>query len=304
MKRFSVTLFLLAILLSLAGCGNEAAQPTEESKSPNVEKQIYEVGDVVNFGDYRWIVLDVQDNKALLLTEECIALDYINITEEARSALDEVTAKLSPYYTKLSDYEEWTVFTDDKVFPEGVSFYDDWTALLEERGNPLLDPGKLRYDTNWKDCSLRKKLNNDLLFTDEEWTKILETEVADYAGNNEVTYDKVFLLSSEQVEKYFPKTDDLGAKAMGISDEELLRCLKDLHICGSLSGTLAEYILDLRNSGCFFWWGLGESDSSLFGTHIGTEEMLHSTARGLPIAGVRPAIWISTESYPQGENGL
>ena len=312
MKRLCAFLLAVAMLLSLVGCGDQTTPMSESEQSEaeepvteepvtdepaKEEKATYKIGDIVDFGAYKWRVLDVQDSKALLLTDEIIALDYINITEEAKEAIDSVAAKHPNSYNKLSDYEGWTVFTDDKVFPEGDSFYDNWSNLLKENsGSELLKPSALRESVNWADCSLRNKLNSEMPFSDEEWVQINETEVIDPAGNGEVTYDKVFLLSTEQVEHYFPQIEDRGAKGTGLSDEMLLCCLKNLHVVGQLSGTLAEFVLDLPNGGDFYWWTIGENSYDLLGVHTGAEEKINEVAPDTSIGGIRPAIWVSTEA--------
>ena len=160
----------------------------------------------------------------------------------------------------------------------------------------MLKPSALRESVNWADCSLRNKLNSEMPFSDEEWAQIVETEVIDPAGNGEVTYDKVFLLSTEQVEHYFPQIEDRGAKGTGLSDEMLLRCLKDLHVVGQLSGILAEFVLDLPNGGDFYWWTIGENSYDLLGVHTGAEEKINEVAPDTSIGGIRPAIWVSTEA--------
>lgn len=307
MKRICAFLLALVMLLSLVGCGEQTTPMSESEQSeaagpvtdePAAEEKVtYKVGDVVDFGAYKWRVLDVQDNKALLLTDEIIALDYINITEEAKEAIDSIAAKHPNLYNKLSDYEGWTSFTDDKVFPEGDSFYDNWSNLLKENSDSeLFEPSALRESVNWAGCSLRNKLNSEMPFSDEEWAQIVETEVIDPAGNGEVTYDKVFLLSTEQVEHYFPRIEDRSAKGTGLSDEMLLRCLKDLHVVGQLSGTLAEFVLDLPNGGDFYWWTIGENSYDLLGVHTGAEEKINAVAPDTSIGGIRPAIWVSTEA--------
>ena len=61
--------------------------------------------------------------------------------------------------------------------------------------------------TPWKDCSLRQWLNEefaDEAFTDEKLSAIQETS-NNTDGN--ITYDKVFLLDSDEVNEYFPSAE-------------------------------------------------------------------------------------------------
>ena len=87
MKRICAFLLALVMLLSLVGCGEQTTPMSESEQSeaagpvtdePAAEEKVtYKVGDVVDFGAYKWRVLDVQDNKALLLTDEIIALAVV-----------------------------------------------------------------------------------------------------------------------------------------------------------------------------------------------------------------------------------
>lgn len=293
MKKIMVLLSVLSLLLGLVACSSAPVSSGSEASAPK-EECAYKVGDVVDFGDYEWRVLDVKGDKALLLTEEIIALDFINISEKAIEEIDGIAAKHPYAYDNLSDYEGWNVFTDDDVFSEGDSFYDNWQDLLNKNSDTaLLDTSDLRKSTNWANCSLRNKLNNEMRFSDEEWAQIVETEVIDPSENGEATYDKVFLLTTEQIKQYFPRNEDRGAKGTRLSDEELLRYLKRLHVTGNLSGQLAEFALALPDGGVIYWWTIGETAGGLFGAHTGVEEQLNDIAPALPIAGVRPAIWVS-----------
>jgi len=116
------------------------------------------VGDVVTFGDYEWLVLDVQDGKALILSDK--------------------TLEIMAYHS------------------EDV-------------------------DITWADCSLREYLNGEFYnntFSTAEKVRIIETELKNKANNyfgtkgGANTKDKVFLLSIEEVEKYFGDSGQLESK--------------------------------------------------------------------------------------------
>ena len=111
------------------------------------------VGDIIQFGGYEWRVLDVQDKRALIITENII---------EPR-----------PYNDK-------------------------------------------REDVTWETCTLRKYLNDEFYakFSKEEQGRIAETKISnpdnlwyDTKGGAD-TNDKIFLLSLEEVAKYFGNSDD------------------------------------------------------------------------------------------------
>ena len=113
-----------------------------------------EIGEIINFGGYSWRVLDIQNNRALFLSERII------------------------------DNREY-----NKEF-EGVT---------------------------WETCTLRKYLNKEFYnnFSPEERSRIVEKEIHnnknpwyDTSGGN-VTRDRIFLLSIEEVVKYFGDSGDL-----------------------------------------------------------------------------------------------
>lgn len=125
-----------------------------ERTTTTTAAHVYEVGEIVDFGKWKWRVLDVQSNKALLITEDII---------ETRSYNDE--------------YIEIT----------------------------------------WEKSALRTYLNGKFLekFNALERAKIYKTESINWnnqwrgtnGGNN--TMDKVFLLSIEEVVKYFGDSGQL-----------------------------------------------------------------------------------------------
>ena len=73
-----------------------------------------------------------------------------------------------------------------------------------------------------------------LNFTQEEWNAIETTEIIDKTGLGENTSDKVFLLDSDDIEKYFPRNESRLAKC-NVSDEEILYFLQRTSLMGSLS---------------------------------------------------------------------
>ena len=115
-----------------------------------------QIGAVISFGGLDWRVLDVKDNRALIITKDLIEQRQYNDAgeEEGAGAGDNVT---------------------------------------------------------WETCTLRKYLNGEFYekFTKEEQKHIAETEIQnpnnmwyDTNGGNDTT-DKIFLLSLQEVDKYF-----------------------------------------------------------------------------------------------------
>jgi len=120
-----------------------------------MENQI-NIGEKFKFGRYKWRVLDVQEDKVLLIADKTLFLCYYHDTD--------------------------------------------------------------RQDITWESCDLRKCLNTEIL-EDEKYLKeiaehIIETQIVN-AGNlwfgtegGNDTLDKVFLLSLEEVDRYFGGSGD------------------------------------------------------------------------------------------------
>jgi len=244
----------------------------------------YVIGETIKFGGYEWLVLDVRDEKALLLTKEIIAIRYGNISDVAEEAL-KTYAKENISFNKLSDYEEYTAV--NKKYDGIYEAFRDYVSV-----NPEIFNDDMWY-TSWEKCSLREWLNNEMDFTPNEWNKIEITEVIDKTGFGANTLDKVFLLDKDDVEKYFPRNESRGATCR-VSDEEILRFLQDSLLKGSLTGVNAKRALNVRNEGIFYWW-VRESDAgNYYLKPMSTEEYLRKITNRLDQSlGVRPAIWIS-----------
>jgi hypothetical protein len=103
----------------------------------------------------------------------------------------------------------------------------EWLVLELSSGNALivtsgvLERGRIyhheRIETTWEHCTLRSYLNDEFYhrFTEADRTRIRETEVANVSnpwfgtdGGND-TRDKIFLLSIEEVVRYFGDSGQL-----------------------------------------------------------------------------------------------
>ncbi|MDR1135438.1 MAG: DUF6273 domain-containing protein [Clostridiales Family XIII bacterium] len=192
----------------------------------------------IKFGEYEWRVLDIQGDKALLLTEDVI---------ETR-----------PYNTKYAD-------------------------------------------VTWESCTLRQYLNCEFLgeFSSYEQAGILEicntnpnNQWYDAMGGND-TVDKVFLLSIDEVVKYFGDSGDL-ANRKGWYWQNSKDEIRDGN---------GYFINDKYNNervGKFVnntvWWWLrspGDGNSGAAGVDDdGSLGMLGATVTDEE-GGVRPALWLN-----------
>lgn len=182
----------------------------------------------VQFGPYSWEVLDVQDGKALLITEDIL---------------------------------------------EMIRFNEEYEAIV------------------WADSSIRKYLNEDFYnenFSDEEKSKIIE--VTNSTPDNEWfgteggpdTQDKIFLLSIEEVVRYY---GDSGQLENGNPDSEYF--IDDEYNEGRIA----------YNEGVAEWWFLrspgGEAGRAADMSDVGTIILYGDCTNAGH--GTRPALWVSMQ---------
>lgn len=196
----------------------------------------------VSFGKYLWRVLDVQNNRALLLAEE--------ILEQRR-------------------------------------YHSECTSIT------------------WEACDLRKYLNGAFLqtFSSQEQERIVQTENRNAdnqwfgTSGGRDTVDKVFLLSIEEVVKYFGDSGDLRARKGWYweSGRPVLKDGKGYWINDEYNGArIAKY------RGEEGWWWLrspgydGDSDAARV-DYDGNLYMIGDDVINV-FGGVRPALWLNPES--------
>ncbi|GHU64986.1 hypothetical protein AGMMS49983_11940 [Clostridia bacterium] len=257
---------------------DNAAGREAEPSVPLIPKGA-KVGDVITIEGTKyydktlqWRILDIEEGRALLITEEIIDMRAYNEVTDKQAAL---------------------------LLDENYSYNpDDFT-------------------TTWAECSLRAWLNDDFLkdFDAKAVGQILDTAVKnddnpEYGtlGGADTT-DKVFLLSIDEVNKYFASDEDMVAE-FHPSEQQLSdiaeRIAKnpasrywDADWYGDAEAAkneLSEGFADYN--GAWFWWlrspGIyaggaadvygdgGVNDSGLYVTH--------------DYIGVRPALYLNLES--------
>ena len=177
-----------------------------QTQSPPQSASKIKADEIIPFGNYNWLVLDVQNNKALILTE--------NIIEKR------------PYNKEL----------------KGVT---------------------------WETCTLRKYLNGEFLreFSSDQQRRIEETRIENNdnqqygtKGGSD-TIDKIFLLSFNEVNRYF----------------------------GNDSDRIAKY-----NKKACWWWlrspGYNKRDAACV-DDVGSVSVINGTVYFN--GGVRPALWLN-----------
>jgi hypothetical protein len=198
-----------------------------------------EIDNIIDFGPYKWRVLDLKDGKALIITEDVI--------------------EHHPYHN-------------------------------------------LAYtDVTWETCNLRFYLNNEFLlkFEEKERNQIVEIENNntdnlwyDTKGGN-ITNDKIFLLSLDEIDYYFGNSGDYSNKRrkfwnytnMKFYPKDDGNILSNNHD----SSRVAKY-----NNGTCWWWirtpghcSSSASDVSDYGyVRVRGDDSLYLSK------GVRPALWL------------
>lgn len=182
----------------------------------------------------------------------------------------------------------------------------NWRVLDVQNGKALLLAEEIlekrRYhsewtEVTWKDCELRKYLNGEFLgtFSSQEQSRIAQAENTN-ADNQwygtpggSSTVDRVFLLSIEEVVKYFGDSGQLQKRPKGGAwwiDDQYNSARKANH------------------DGRKWWWWLrppGIDDSNAAFVSIGGYLSLLGNTVGNG-GGVRPALWLNLESdYVQRE---
>lgn len=204
--------------------------PTLTETLPQLTLTTPSIGDIIPFGEYSWRVLDVQDDRALLLSEHII---------------------------------------------ERKAYHDHWDGTV-----------------TWETSMIRYYLNNQFLnsFGTEERARIVEARVVNndnpwwfgMSGGND-TNDRIFLLSIEEVVKYFGDSGQLwnqnhpDNERWGISDQyNTERIALDIH--GNVS----------------WWWLRSPGFGNVFAAIVCSVGGLRIYGNFVVIGpgGVRPALWL------------
>lgn len=171
----------------------------------------------------------------------------------------------------------------------------EWTVLDVQDGKALLISDKIlemvrfneKYaDTCWACSLLREWMNGEFFekaFTDAEKAEICDTKVVtpDNAKRGtkggDDTEDKVFALSIEELEKYYPEAADRRAPATGHASE----------------GGIYTY----DETGYSIWWlrssGYRQYCASRVGTGGQISDMIYDDIKAH--RGARPAIWVKAD---------
>ena len=126
----------------------------------------------------------------------------------AESVINKKNVKVGSYIT-LGNFEQDNMEENGKEPIEWLvlEVQDDKALVISKYGLISKQYDETGAGETWENCSLRKWLNGEFFettFTNAEQTRILESQVKNNEPVGNVTMDQVFLLSQEEVERYFP----------------------------------------------------------------------------------------------------
>ena len=137
----------------------------------------------------------------------------------------------------------------------------------------------------WGRCDLRRWLNGDFLdsaFTEEEWEASLLTRVDNSLGNpvfetegGKNTEDRVFLLSREEVEDYFPTAGE--------------------RLCKPTANTSGFSLMGYNS-----WWLRTPGYKQTVWEYVDSNGAFSGGDVDRSFTAVRPAMWVSADLLPEG----
>ena len=229
----------------------------------------------------------------------CILLNGLSYRDSAEKLKSAKQAQIKN--AKVGDIVYFGTYEQDNDTTNGKENIE-WLVLAKENSRVLVisdkaldcQPYNSSYteEVTWENCSLRKWLNGTFLnkaFSTEEQAQIQNTTVS--ADNNpqystnpgNATTDKVFLLSINEVEKYF-------------NSDEARKCAPTAYAKAQGASTSDTFKTPSGAATC--WWWLrspGDDQSSAAYVYFGGDvfELGNYVFSGLN--AVRPAMWISID---------
>ena len=178
---------------------------------------------------------------------------------------------------------EWTVLDKDGMF----------LLLISKQALDFQQYNTSYTDVTWESCSLRKWMNGTFLnkaFNAEEQAQIQNTTVSadknpEYNTNpGNATTDKVFLLSINEVEKYF-------------NSDEARKCAPTAYAKAQGAYTSDSYKTASGAATCW-WWLRSPGGNQDIAAYVSSDGSVSSSGYYVDYAhdAVRPALWINLDS--------
>jgi transcriptional regulator with XRE-family HTH domain len=254
-------------------------------------------------------------------TQEELA-EKLNITAQAVSKWENghtlPETSLLPLLSKLLNSSIDSILMPLGVREGNISFGNyEWRILHENENNMLIITettiGKAPYhdygvNTSWEHCSLRKYLNVEFYdkFSEAEKARIIKTKISDRdnpwygvrCGNS--TMDNVFLLSYDEVIKYFGDSGNMENRKAhywaknGIKPHKVTANAHSPHLCVHDEYNEARKVRDAKGAEDWWWLrspgGQGQETTGSIG-YVGEIWMCGDDAYRVD-GGVRPAMWV------------
>jgi len=196
------------------------------------------------------------------------------------------------------------------IFPEKLGGFewrvldmqDDKVLLLSEYVLEMRAFHKDHERVTWEKCTLRQYLNSEFLqkFSPEDMSRIAETNVSNFGNiwywtkDQNDTTDKVFLLSLEEVDRYFGNSGDYINQRKkefyeGKDDSE------GEYIMNTHNETRKAYDIGNRDSDCCWWLRTSGAFTYCAASvlYCGGIYVLGGKVSDTYDTGVRPALWLN-----------
>ena len=237
-----------------------------EEKYADAQKRL-EVGDVV--GAYEtWISLDGYKDSARKAQE--IYDDYQVIKLQETKVGDTIY---------LGSYPQSDPSAEKEVLQWVILDIQDGKALITTRNAISAKPFHQNFkETAWETCTLRSWLNQDFLnaaFTEEEQARIATVTVPAVSQGAKDTQDRLFLLSGEEVRKYFGEE---GASA-----------------CQPTAAAKGVGAYVYEDSGNCWWWLRDKGSEKNSAVFVDGKGEIRSKGNRCDYGSgsVRPALWVT-----------
>lgn len=182
-----------------------------------------------------------------------------------------------PIDTYIRQPIEWLVLEKDIKNGRALllsKYVLDWEGFAN---CPILGSG---YETSWKESYLRLWLNDEFFkenFSAEEQALILPINHAEDGSDDEEVIDRVFLLSLDEVKKYFPNQEDAVAFMHEVTSVG----------CSGTKDSPIELEYDT-----YFWWTRTSGATKDLVVCVHWDGELYVTDSNADELGVRPAVWV------------
>ncbi len=307
MKKKIVSFFMIFWVITCIGCGESTID--EPAEDPTVEQNLAVTEES--------IVTNVPIDSEIQTTPdaEITPVTEITLTEEPVPTEEPEENKKEVYVPSVGDIVPFGKYEQDNSTGNGAETIE-WIILDVEGKSALLlskycldvkrfHEGVEKAAVTWKDSTLREWLNSQFLetaFTEDERSYILTTVVSDTANagygtdGGAITEDKVFLLSVEEADKYFPESVWSEEEKYDINRERATQATSYAHMFAWRPAKKDRWWSDncywwLRSTGTHQVHGVRFSYGVSFAGNLSRTNIETVDRNG----GVRPAIWISWE---------